>query len=70
MPIPTTTTWRMADQLAGGGLAETIVELRRSGASDEKIGHELYKQFGIEVTRSTVTAWRKKLLPRSSAATR
>jgi hypothetical protein len=65
MPTPTTTAWRLADQLAGGVLAETIVELKREGASDERIGHELYKQFGVEVTRSTITAWRRKLMPGS-----
>lgn len=61
--VPDSSTWRLADQLSGGALAETIVELKTDGATDDHISHELYKQFGISVTRSTVTAWRKKLMP-------
>jgi hypothetical protein len=49
--------FRMADRLAGGGLAAIIAEARTEGQSFDHIARRLYADFGIEVTRQTVANW-------------
>ena len=52
-----TPLFRMADRLAGGNLAETIMAMRSEGLSLDGIARRLYAAHGIEVTRQTVANW-------------
>jgi len=47
----------MADRLAGGTLAETILRLDDADLSPEQIARELYAAHGVDVTRQTITNW-------------
>jgi len=53
--------FRMADRLAGGKLAETILTLRDEGRSFEEISRRLYGDFGIEASRQTIVRWGEML---------
>jgi hypothetical protein len=49
----------MADRLADGHLADVIAAARAEGRSHESIARDLYKRFGIEVTRQTLANWER-----------
>lgn len=52
-----TATFRMADRLAGGTLADQLREMRGDDLSFDEIGRRLYAEHGIEVTRQTISNW-------------
>lgn len=52
-----TATFRMADRLAGGNLAETIRDLRSEGLSADDISRRLFAELGVEVTGRTIGRW-------------
>lgn len=59
----------MADKLAGGGLADIIVQRRIVGKEPlERIARDLYADFGIEVTRQTLAKWEQMLTDQAGAA--
>lgn len=64
----TTSTFRMADRLTGGVLAERLVSLNAEGASLDHICRVLYADHGVEVTSQTVANWLKRLEEPSEAA--
>ncbi len=49
--------YRMADRLADGNLAEVLLRLRDEDRSPEDIGRQLYADYGIQVSRPTVSRW-------------
>lgn len=57
--MPASPTFRMADRLAQGQLAEFIAEQRAAGRSHEAVARELFAKFGVEVTRQTVANWER-----------
>lgn len=61
MPTPQSSSYRMADRLVGGHLAERIQEMREGGLTFEQIARDLHGEAGIEVTSSTVRAWARTL---------
>lgn len=65
---PTSPTWRMADQLAGGNLATTILSLADAGRSTRAISLELAAAFGVQVSNVTVASWLRTLRTASAAA--
>lgn len=62
-----TAQFRMADRLAGGKLAERLLELEDAGNSYDHIGRVLFADYGIEVTRQTVGNWVARVREASSA---
>lgn len=52
-----TATFRMADRLAGGELAETIRRYRDKGLSPDQISVRLFADHRVEVTGRTVARW-------------
>lgn len=52
-----TATFRMADRLAGGNLAETIRTLDDDGLSADAISRRLFHDHGIDVSGRTVARW-------------
>lgn len=61
MPIPTTSTWRMADQLAEGNLGEVLVRLRDAGLPWRTIARRLHDEYRIDVTDVTLSLWHRQL---------
>jgi arginine repressor len=47
----------MADRLAQGRLAVIVAQWRSEGQSHEAIARRLYAEYGIEVTRQTLSKW-------------
>lgn len=58
----------MFDKLAGGRLAERILELRASGLSLEATARQLHVDFDITVTGETLRTWEKRLAEPEVAA--
>jgi hypothetical protein len=54
-------SYRMADRLTDGRLAEIVARERDSGRSFDAIVRHLYADFGIEVTRQTLSDWAGQL---------
>ncbi len=59
--MPNTATWRMADRLTGGTLADTIRGYRSQGLSPDQIASRLYAEHGVEVTGRTLRRWLPEL---------
>lgn len=57
---PKSPTWRMADLLLGGRLAERISALRAEGNSFEEVARLLANE-GVRVTSKTVSSWARQL---------
>ena len=58
MPTPTSTTWRMADHIAGGTLEETLTEIGQSDRTFDQMAVALRDRFpGVDVTGATVRNW-------------
>ena len=58
MPImPNTATWRMADRLTGGTLADLIAAYRADALSPDQIASRLYAEHGVEVVGRTIRRW-------------
>lgn len=51
------TVWRMADELAGGNLAEILRQKRAERKSLTRISRELHALHRIDVTPQTVGNW-------------
>jgi len=62
-----TPTYRMADRLAQGTLAEQMLALRAAGLSYHQISRRLFADHGIEVTAPTVTIWLAQLEQEAAA---
>jgi hypothetical protein len=60
-------TWRMADRLAQGCLAERILSHRSDGLSFNAISARLYADHGIEVTGTTIGVWLAQLTEEKAA---
>lgn len=60
--MPNTATWRMADRLTGGTLADTIRGYRTAGLSPDQIAARLYADHGVEVTGRTLRRWLPELI--------
>lgn len=60
MATPDTSTWRMADALAGGTLADQILTLRTNGMSWRRMSTLLLAQH-IDVTEITLAEWHRQL---------
>lgn len=60
-------TYRMADRLARGHLADEIVTLRRDGVSWAGIASRLYADHGIEVSAVTLADWHDRLTEEQAA---
>lgn len=59
-----TTTFRVADQQAGGQLVGTIRRYRRAGVSWLSISKLLFADFGIDYLKpETLRRWGKTLCP-------
>lgn len=58
-----TATFRMADRLAGGTLADTIRTLTAEGMSADAISRRLYADHGIDVSGRTIDRWLPVLVP-------
>lgn len=56
-----TNTFRMADGLVGGRLAEVITEYRDQNLAWEDIARRLYADYGVQVTASTIRRWSELL---------
>jgi hypothetical protein len=50
-------TFRMADRLTNGRLVEIVAGERQRGQSYDAIVRRLYADYGIEVTRQTLSDW-------------
>lgn len=61
MTTPDTSTWRMADRLTDGKLAERIRALRDSGESWRSISRTLWIDHGVDVADVTVADWHRTL---------
>lgn len=61
MPTPTTSVYRLADQLFEGRLAERLATLRAEGKTWEQIARQLYIERNVDVTGVTVGRWAKAL---------
>ena len=60
MPLdmaPRSGTYRMADRLTGGRLAELLRAYRTAGMSWDDISRRLYGDFGVDVTSFTLQKW-------------
>lgn len=55
--IPTTPTYRMADRLLDGRLAELVAADRAAGASWDEVARHLYVEGGVELSRDTLRGW-------------
>lgn len=62
-----TATFRMADRLAGGNLAETIRTYRDEGLSSDDISRRLFAELGVEVTGRTIGRWLPTLMASGNA---
>lgn len=51
----------MADRLAEGNLERRISQLRAEGLTPERISKTLFAEYGIEVTRQTLSTWFARL---------
>jgi hypothetical protein len=58
----------MADQLAGGRLADDLARHKAAGLSYSAIASRLYADHGIEVTPPTVGSWLRSIEPSEPAA--
>lgn len=54
---PSSATYRMADRLAGGRLRQILEDHAAAGLSLQQISLRLFADYGIEVTRQTVSNW-------------
>ncbi len=54
---PRSGTYRMANRLTGGKLADLLTEYRAAGLSWDDISRRLYGDFGVEVTAVTLQSW-------------
>jgi hypothetical protein len=62
--VPTSTTWRMADRLAGGTLADSIRDLAANDLNAVQISERLAELHpGVEVTPQTIRNWIVALSP-------
>lgn len=50
-------SYKMADLLMEGRLAERLAAHRGAGMSYEQIGRRLYSEAGIDVTSNTIRKW-------------
>lgn len=57
---PTSSTYRMANRLVDGRLAEIIAEGRTEGLSWDQISQRLYES-GVEANGETLRQWAKAL---------
>lgn len=57
-----TATFRMADRLAGGNLADMIRAMREDDLSPDQIAARLYADHRIEVTGRTIARWLPSLV--------
>ena len=55
--MPNTATWRMADRLTGGNLADLIAAYRADDLSPDQIASRLYAEHGVEVVGRTIRRW-------------
>lgn len=67
MALPNSSTYRMADRLAGGELAAIILGRRAEGISLDRIRTLLAVEHGIEVSRPTLANWLDELAPAADA---
>lgn len=54
---PTSHTWRMANTLAGGNLAETLRKLDAEGLSLRAIAERIKADHQIDVTHMAIRNW-------------
>lgn len=67
MATPDTSTWRMADALAGGTLADQILTLRANGTSWRRMSTMLLAQH-IDITEITLAEWHRQLVDEQEQA--
>ena len=60
-------TYRMADRLARGHLADRILSLRSEGLSWAAITSRLYADHGIEISAVTAADWHDQLAEEKAA---
>jgi hypothetical protein len=66
--VPTSTTWRMADRLAGGTLADSIRDLAANDLNAVQISERLAELHpGVEVTPQTIRNWIVALSPETAS---
>lgn len=61
MSAPTSAAWQMGDRLAGGQLAEVLLDMRASGQSWPDIARNLHTSFGVVAHVSTLADWHRQL---------
>lgn len=58
---PRSGTYRMANQLCGGDLADRLTRLRGEGLSHEQIARTLFVDAQVQVSSRTVGSWLQAL---------
>lgn len=61
MAAPRSSSYRMANRLMDGRLADRLESLRADDLSFETVARILYTEAGVEATAETIRSWTRQL---------